>query len=240
MIRLLLADDQVLFVKSLKRVIESSATDMEVVATAADGREVLKILESQQPDIILLDVRMPVLDGVETAKIVREKYPKIQIVMLTTFDNDEYVIESFQYGVVGYILKDIEPHHLISSIRAIHEGSVLISPVIAAQLFNQIRTTEGGRTEGPDLKKATLPDWARSLTPREMEVLRLLARGYNNRRIAEELFIAEQTVCNHVSVIYSKLGIHDRIATMQLVLDSESGKGSPVKDRKEDGGPAAR
>ena len=108
MIKLMLVDDQILLVKSLKRVIESISDDMEIIATAYDGKEALELLKSVQPDIILLDVRMPGMDGVETARIVSTMYPKVQIVMLTTFDDDDYIREALKYGVVGYILKDIE------------------------------------------------------------------------------------------------------------------------------------
>jgi DNA-binding NarL/FixJ family response regulator len=224
MIRLMLVDDQKLLVKSLKRVIESLANDMVVVATASDGNEALELLKSVQPDIILLDVRMPGMDGVETAQLVSTKYPEIQIVMLTTFDDDDYIKEALKYGVVGYILKDIEPTDLISCIRAIDSGSVLISPSVAAKLFNQILHFEKKEKNDTITEADSIPLWMKSLSPREREVLKLIAKGFTNRQIADKLFIAEQTVRNHVSIIYSKLGVHNRISTMKMAMEANLNK----------------
>ena len=224
MIRLMLVDDQKLLVKSLKRVIESMANDMTVVATASDGHEALELLKSKQPDILLLDVRMPGMDGVETARHISEKYPKIQIVMLTTFDDDDYIEEALKYGAVGYILKDIEPIDLISCIRAIDSGSVLISPSVAAKLFNQIQHFEKKEKNNTVTESDSIPPWMKSLSPRERDVLKLIAKGLTNQQIADKLFIAEQTVRNHVSIVYSKLGVHNRITTMQMVLEANLNK----------------
>lgn len=224
MIRLMLVDDQKLFVKSLKRVIESLAEEMTVIGIASDGKEALRQMESVLPDILLLDVRMPGMDGVKTARIVAEKYPDVQVVMLTTFDNDDYIKEALRYGAVGYILKDIEPPDLIASIRAIASGSVLISPSVASKLFNQIQNFEDKERSDEETSVDSIPPWMKSLSPREREVLKLIARGLTNRQIAESLFIAEQTVRNHVSVIYSKLGVHNRITTMQMVMEARINK----------------
>ena len=224
MIRLMLVDDQKLLVKSLKRVIEFMADDMTVIATASDGNEALELLKSVQPDILLLDVRMPGMDGVETARLVSTKYPEIQIVMLTTFDDDDYIKEALKYGVVGYILKDIEPTDLISCIRAIDSGSVLISPSVAAKLSNQIQHLEKEKEGSGDITEDSIPGWMKSLSPRERDVIKLIAKGFTNRQIADKLFIAEQTVRNHVSLIYSKLGVHNRISTMQMAMDANLNK----------------
>lgn len=224
MIRLMLVDDQKLLVKSLKRVIESMDDNMTVVATASDGNEALELLKSVQPDILLLDVRMPGMDGVETARHVSTRYPKIQIVMLTTFDDDDYIKEALKYGVVGYILKDIEPTDLISCIRAIDSGSVLISPSVAAKLFNQIQHFEKKEKNNTITEADSIPPWMKSLSPRERDVLKLIAKGLTNRQIADKLFIAEQTVRNHVSIIYSKLGVHNRISTMKLAMEANLNK----------------
>jgi DNA-binding NarL/FixJ family response regulator len=224
LIKLMLVDDQILLVKSLKRVIESMADDMKVIATAYDGSEAIELLQSVQPDIMLLDVRMPGMDGVETARNVSTMYPKVQIVMLTTFDDDDYIKEALKYGVVGYILKDIEPPDLISCIRAIYSGSVLIAPAIAAKLFKQIQYFEDREKRKADTSGDSIPLWMKALSPREREVLKLIAKGFTNRKIADTLFIAEQTVRNHVSLIYSKLGVHNRISTMQMVIDANLNK----------------
>jgi DNA-binding NarL/FixJ family response regulator len=220
MIQLMLVDDQKLLVKSLKRVIESLTEDMEVIATASNGHEALDLLQTVHPDILLLDVRMPGMDGVETARLVSERYPEIQIVMLTTFDDDDYIKEALEYGAVGYILKDIEPVELVSCIRAIDSGSVLISQSIASKLFNQIQHFEKVKEKSPSLEEDFIPPWLKSLSPRERDVLKLIAKGLTNHQIADQLFIAEQTVRNHVSIIYSKLGVHNRISTMQMALNA--------------------
>ena len=224
MIRLMLVDDQKLFVKSLKRVIESLADEMIVIGIAKDGKDALKQMESVLPDILLLDVRMPGMDGVETARIVSEKYPEVQVVMLTTFDNDDYIKEALKYGAVGYILKDIEPLDLIASIRAIASGSVLISPSVASKLFKQIQSFEDKKQFNEDTSSKSIPVWMKSLSPREKDVLKLIAKGLTNRQIGDTLFIAEQTVRNHVSVIYSKLGVHSRITTMQMAMEAHINK----------------
>lgn len=218
MINILLADDQILFLESLKSVIESRAEDIKVVATASNGHEAVDKVAEFSPDVALLDVRMPEMDGVEAAKQIHQEYPDVSIVMLTTFDDDEYVRDALSYGAVGYLLKDIPPKKLIASIRAVKEGSVMMAPSIAKKLIRQV-SVEPAKSpeEEKEEKKEEKPQWLKDLSRRELEVLKLLAEGYDNRQISEQLCIAEQTVKNHVSEIYSKLGTHSRIKTMKMV-----------------------
>jgi DNA-binding NarL/FixJ family response regulator len=218
-IRVALADDQVLFAQSLKKVIESLADDIHVVGIAHTGIEAIALVEETTPDIILLDVRMPEMDGVSATKVIHEKWPGLFIIILTTFDDDEYVYEALQRGAVGYLLKNIPVEELIQSVRAVNNGSVLLSPSIVEKLVDQAsryRTLDGSQ---PTRDAESLPPWFVELSAREREVLKYIAMGYDNAEIAEAMFIAQQTVRNHVSTIYSKIGEHDRIKLMQKVRD---------------------
>ena len=209
-IKLLLVDDQTLFVESLKTVLKTRAKDMTVIGVANDGPAALAMVAVEQPDIILMDVRMPGMNGVETTRQIKEKYPLIKVLMLTTFDDDDYVVEALKLGAVGYLLKDMPPAELIKAIREVHEGGVLISPKVAAKIVDKLINPVKERS--PNSEQNSL---ANELSNREKEVLRLLAQGLDNKEIAARLFIAEQTVKNHVSVIYSKLGVHDRVQALR-------------------------
>ena len=216
-LRVLLADDQVLFVESLKTVLETRSDDIEVVGIAMSGNEAVRLVMELHPDMVLMDVRMPDMDGVEATKIIREAYPDTQVMMLTTFDDDAYVVEALNHGAAGYVLKDIPPNELIVSLRAVCNGSVIISPPVANKL---LRMKDGDRpAEQSHDEPADTPgrnSFLRYLSKREIEILRLIGKGYDNTLIAKKLSIAEQTVKNHVSVIYSKLNVHNRIQVMKL------------------------
>ena len=213
-VRLILADDQQLFVESLKTVIEARSEHIEVVGIAYNGGEAIKLVQKLRPHIVLMDVRMPVMDGVEATRIICEKYPETQVIMLTTYDDEVYVHDALSKGAVGYLLKETQPSNLIMSILAVKEGSVLISPTIAKKLVKQL---DNPVPLTSTMDKTNQTPWLDDLTRREKEVLLLLAKGCNNKSIADELFITEQTVRNHVSMIYSKIGVHDRIEVMLLV-----------------------
>lgn len=212
-VRVLLADDQVLFVESLKNVLETRTKDIEVVGIARDGAEAIAAVERLRPDVILLDVRMPVLDGVKACKIILKRFPQTHIIMLTTFDDDDYVHEALRDGAVGYLLKDIPPAELIISIRAVKEGTVSISPSIARKLVKKVPERAAGSKP-----VARLPYWMSALSKREKDILLLLSDGKENLEISSILNIAEQTVKNNVSIIYSKLGVDNRIQAMKIFL----------------------
>lgn len=213
-VRVVLADDQKLFVESLKTVIETRSDDIEVVGIALHGKEAVELVRQLRPDIVLMDVRMPVMDGVEATQIICQKYPETQVIMLTTYDDEVYVHDALSKGAVGYLLKETQPSNLIMSILAVKEGSVLISPTIAKKLVKQL-DNPCAYTSAPSRTNQT--PWLDELTKREKEVLLLLAKGYNNKAIADTLYIEEQTVRNHISTIYSKIGVHDRIEVMLIV-----------------------
>jgi DNA-binding NarL/FixJ family response regulator len=211
-IRLLIVDDQVMFLESLSTFLRNYAEDIEVVGTARNGREALEKAAALRPDIVLLDVHMPVMDGVEATGRLIESQPGVRILILSTYDEDEYVRKALKQGAAGYLLKDISPTELIASIRALKSGAVQISPQIVAKLMKSVIAEE----PSPEREIAERFEWFKSLTPREREVFTLIATGYDNAQIAEELHMAEHTVRNHVSMIYSKLGVQDRFQIIQL------------------------
>lgn len=214
-IKVLLVDDQVLFVESLKTVLNTRAEDLSVVGVANDGQAALALALQEQPDVVLMG--LPVMDGVESTRLIREKLPGTRVLILTTFDDDEYVIEALRLGAVGYILKDIPPEELISAIRTVHEGGVLIAPKVAAKIAEKSAgAQDGGKSRATG---DAPPQWLQELSPREKEVLRLLAEGYDNREIAARLYLAEQTVKNHVSALYDKMGVKDRIHAIRMAAE---------------------
>ncbi len=214
---ILLADDQRLFVDNLKIVLESRMKDVRIVGIAANGAEAVRMTEALQPSIVLMDVRMPVMDGVAATRIVHRRHPEIRIVMLTTFDDDEYVHQALEYGAVGYILKTASPSELISSLAAVRDGAVLLSPSVADKL---LRREQAPRAPSPVLMtREEMEAVLRTLTPREREFLHLISLAYDNRHIAEKLFIAEQTAKNAISSIMAKVGVSRRTQLMRFYED---------------------
>jgi len=206
-IRVLIADDQAMFAEGLKTILESRAPDIEVTSIVRDGREAWEAVAASAPDIVLMDVRMPVMDGVEATKRIHAAYPDVRIVVLTTFDDDEYVKLSLANGAIGYLLKNRPPAELIASIRAVQGGILQIDPAVSKALIRDITARELDDDE-------FLRDLY-SLTHREREVLRLLVQACDNHQIGARLGIAEQTVRNYVSSIYTKLGIVNRLEVMR-------------------------
>jgi len=204
-IRLLLVDDQQLFVESLEYVFKSLASDIEVVGIAYDGLEAVEVAGMVEPDVILMDVRMPKMDGVEAARILHYKMPHIHVVMLTTFQDDEYVHFALKYGAAGYLLKNMPPADLVAAVRTVMSGAKLFAEDVATALI---------QGESPSDRLESI---ASSLSKREMEVLQLVLKPMNNRQIAKELGVAEQSVRNYISSIYSKFGINDRMQLIQTL-----------------------
>lgn len=205
-IRLLLVDDQYLFLESLKLVLSTLAPDFEIVGTALNGQEALKILDTERADVVLLDVYMPVMDGVAAVKAMARKHPETAVIMLTTFEDDEYVTEALAHGAKGYLLKNIPPQMLVTAVRAVRSGSVLIDPDIARSLVHHLKERSG--VDGS--ASQALPEWFYQLTPKERTVVKLILRGLSNKEIAAEINVAEQTVRNYVSSVYDKLGVDCR------------------------------
>lgn len=212
MIQILLVDDQSLFVESLKASLQTYVDDIKVVGIAKNGVEAVLMAAELAPEIILMDVHMPVMNGVEATIKIREANDKIKIIMLSTYDEDEYVRDALRHGAVGYLLKDISPTELIAAIRALQSGIVQISPHIASKLINQMYDETSPKYE--ESRKRF--EWFETLTGREKEIFGLIATGYDNKQIAEKLVLAEQTVRNNISTIYSKLEVKDRFEIIQL------------------------
>jgi DNA-binding NarL/FixJ family response regulator len=201
-IRILLVDDQRLMREGL-RVLLALEPDLEVIGEAEDGAVALNAYEALQPDVVLMDVRMPGMDGVEATWRLRERWPKARIVILTTFDDDEYVFEALRAGALGYLLKDVSGHDLAQAVRTVAAGGALIQPSVAAKVVAEFaRMAPPARDADAGL--------AEPLSEREVQILRLLAGGLTNRQIAERLSMAEGTIKNYVTNILGKLGARDR------------------------------
>jgi len=201
-IRILLVDDQRLMREGLRILLELEA-DLKVVGEAENGEAALEVYATLQPDVVLMDVRMPGMDGVETTWRLRERWPEARVIILTTFDDDEYVFEGLRAGAQGYLLKDVSGHNLAEAVRTVAAGGALIEPSVARKVV-----AEFARLAPPARAPETgLPE---PLSNREREILRLLARGLSNRQIATRLSLAEGTVKNYVTNILQKLGARDR------------------------------
>jgi DNA-binding NarL/FixJ family response regulator len=214
-IRVLIADDQVMIRDGLATLL-ASAPDIEVIGQAGDGHEAVVMARDLKPDVIVMDIRMPAMDGLAaTEKIVggdpADDAPKVLV--LTTFDLDEYVYEALGAGASGFLLKDASAADLISGVRIVAAGDALLAPSITRRLISDFARRR--RHERPR------PEATASLTPRELDVLRLIARGLSNMEIASELFLAEQTVKTHVGHVLTKLGLRDR--TQAVVYAYENG-----------------
>ncbi|MGZ4359051.1 MAG: response regulator [Gaiellaceae bacterium] len=210
MIRVLIADDQEL-VRTGFRVILTAEPDIEVVGEAGDGREAIEVATAVSPDVVLMDIRMPNLDGIEaTRRIARgERSPRVLI--LTTFDLDEYVYEALRAGASGFLLKDAGADELLHAVRVVAAGEALLSPSITRRLIEDYARRPPAREQPAALVE---------LTPRELEVLRLIARGLSNREIARDLVVGDATVKTHVARIFTKLDLHDRAQAVVLAYES--------------------
>lgn len=212
MTKIVLVDDHQLFVESLKTIIEDRTNDMKVVGVSYDGSEALSVVKKHEPDIVLMDVRMPGVDGVEAVKQIHESNPNVKIVMLTTYDDDEYVKQAIKNGAIGYLLKDVPPRELFNAVRAIKDGAFLVSSKVMNKVFSDsTNDVYHGMKEEEDL-----PEWYLSLTRKERHVMRLVIEGYNNQEISEEVNLAVQTVKNYLSSIYDKLEAHNRIEAIKI------------------------
>jgi len=211
-IRVLIVDDHALFRRGLEMVL-AEESDIELVGEASDGAEAVDKAGEALPDVVLMDIRMPRSSGIEACRAMKEETPSAKIVMLTISDEEEDLFEAIRAGASGYLLKDIPYDEVADVVRAVHGGQSLINPSMAAKLL-----TEFAALAKRDSEERTQRVPAPRLTDREMEVLRLVARGMNNRDIAKELFISENTVKNHVRNILEKLQIHSRMEAVMVAV----------------------
>jgi DNA-binding NarL/FixJ family response regulator len=205
-IRVLVADDQPLVRRGLRTILESEP-DLEVVGEAADGAEAVARAERMAPDVVLMDVRMPGMDGLEATRRIEEP----AVIVLTTFDHDEYLFEALRAGASGFLLKDAPPERIVEAIRTVHRGDALLAPEVTRRVIEEFATR--GAAAGP-------PPGFDELTAREVEVFGLLARGRSNGEIATDLFLSEATVKTHVGRILLKLGLRDRVEVVICAYES--------------------
>lgn len=198
-ISVLLADDHVLFRQALRHLLEMER-DINVVAEASDGAAAIALVEEHHPDVVLLDISMPAMDGIIATARLREEYPEIGIIILTMFAEDTHIIRAIRAGANGYLLKNTESARVIDAIRAVSRGQSILEPSLVAKLLAEFRKMSDDRT----------PSNASGLTDRELELLRLVARGLSNKEIASTLELAESTVKNRLSILFEKLDVKDR------------------------------
>ena len=210
--RILLIDDQVLFVESLRSVITTRAPDMEVVGVAYRAREGIALALELKPDIVLMDVRMPETDGVEAAGIVIDALPETKVIMLTTYDDDQYVKQAIANGAFGYLLKDVPPDDLINSIRAIGSGNF----IVAAEIAQKVIHPQTGDAYHGGIGDSDLPEWYYVLSRKERQILRSVVEGYTNDEIAVTVNLAPQTVKNYISRMYEEVGVHGRLNLIKV------------------------
>lgn len=202
MIRVLLVDDQSLIRQGLKALLELEP-DLQVVGEAENGQTAIARVETLQPNVVLMDVRMPIMDGVAATREIVQRFPGTKILMLTTFDDDEYIAQALRYGASGYLLKDTPSEELATAIRGVHKGYAQLGPGLMEKVMAKVSAPAPTTPIEP-------PSGWEELTPREREVLRSIARGASNREIAKTLHISEGTVKNHVTNILSRLNLRDR------------------------------
>jgi DNA-binding NarL/FixJ family response regulator len=208
----LIADDQALMRAGFRMILEAEP-DLEVVGEAANGREAVTEARRLRPDVVMMDVRMPEMDGIEATRRLLDGNNDTKVVMLTTFDMDEYVYEALRAGASGFLLKDVPPEQLVAGIRSVASGDSLLAPSVTRRLIQEFvrRPPDALRTPSPELTR---------LTAREVEVLQMMARGRSNAEIAIEFFISETTVKTHVAHVLAKLGVRDRVQAVVFAYES--------------------
>ncbi len=206
-IKVLICDDQDIVRQGLQLILETSP-GIEVVGMAEDGAEALELIPKTQPDVVLMDLKMPGMNGIQATRLIHDRYPAIHVLALTTFDADEWVFDAIRSGAAGYLLKDTPRDRLVEAIRDTIEGKTHVDPAVAGKLLSKLR-------QGPASVSTAV---ANSLSEREREILSLLAQGLNNADIATRLYLSEGTVRNYVSSIFGKLGVSDRTQAAVLAM----------------------
>lgn len=203
MIKVMIADDQEIVRAGLKMIL-SLHEEIEIVGEASNGEELLRMIERKTPEVVLMDIRMPVMNGIEATKLLKEKYPGIKIVILTTFNEDQYIFKGLQYGADGYLLKDSGSKDLVEAIKSAVRGDILLNPNITKKVIQALRSRKP-ETENDEVMKQL-----NTLTPRELEVTKQVLQGKTNKDIAKDLFVTEGTVKNYVSKVLEKMNSNSR------------------------------
>ena len=208
MIRVIICDDQEMICEGLRAIL-GTASDIAVVAIAHDGAEAVDLVGQHRPDVVLMDLKMPGMNGIQATRQIKDRFPEVRVLALTTYDADEWVFDAIRSGADGYLLKDTPRAQLIAALRGTAAGATHVDPKVAGKLFARV-----AQQAAPPAEPAAL----RSLTERELDVLRLLARGLNNADIARRLYLSEGTVRNYVSNVLAKLDVADRTQAAILAL----------------------
>ena len=203
MIKVLLVDDQDILVEGLKLIL-GREEDIQIVGTANNGRKAYEACRSHRPDVVLMDIKMPEVSGVEATGMIKKDFPEVKIIVLTTFNDDEYIYDALKSGASGYMLKDASPSEIAGAVRTVYNGGALIQSSVAVKVLDKFsELARGDRSKQKDSR-------AELLTDREKEICRLIAEGKNNREIADELYLSEGTVKNHITRVLIKLDLRDR------------------------------
>jgi DNA-binding NarL/FixJ family response regulator len=205
--KILLCDDQAVIRDGLEMLL-TLEKDFQVVGTAQDGAEAVELAAQKQPDLILMDLKMPGTNGIEATRQIHAKFPNMKILVLTTYDDDEWVFDAIRAGASGYLLKDTPRQKIVEAIRGTMDGKSFLDPAIAGKLMNQVASNQ----------KQPASLLTEKLTERELDVLRLIAKGFNNNDVAAQLHLSEGTVRNHVSAILEKLGVSDRTQAAVIAI----------------------
>ncbi len=208
MIRILICDDQVVVREGLNTILSSANANLEIVGLATDGADALDLVSQTHPDVVLMDLKMPHMNGVQATRKILAEYPNVRVLVLTTYDVDEWVFDAIRAGAAGYLLKDTDQETLVKAIYDVYEGKTPIDPQVAGKLFSQV-------AQSTPRSKSNL---AEKLSQRELEVLNLLGKGFSNAQIAKQLFLTEGTVRNYLSAIFAKLNVSDRTQAAVLAL----------------------
>ncbi len=206
MIRVIVCDDQEIVCQGLTTILNNDPS-IRVIATANDGGEALARIEEDQPDLILMDLKMPGMNGIQATRQIRQRFPQVKVLVLTTYDDDEWLFDALRSGAAGYLLKDTPSTELIKAIKGTVKGNTFVDPAVAGKIINNLSPNK------QPLKESQI-----QLSDRESEIIQLLARGLTNADIARELFLSEGTVRNYTSSIFSKLGVNDRTQAVITAL----------------------
>ena len=214
MIKLLLADDQDILTEGLKLIL-GSEEDIEIVGTADNGKKAYELCRIRKPDLVLMDIQMPEVNGVEATAMIKKDFPNIKIIVLTTFNDDEYIYEALKNGASGYLLKDTSPGEILKAVRTVYRGGALIPSDVAVKVidkFSQLAQKTEYKYIDPRVEL---------LTDREIEICRLIAEGKSNKEISEELFLSQGTVKNHITKILLKLDLRDRTQLAIFTINND-------------------
>lgn len=223
MIKVAIVEDQEILRKSLKIVIES-ISDIEIIGTAENGEKAIALCESENIDILLMDIQMPVMDGVKATEEIKKRWPNIKIIILTTFQDVTHVLNALNAGAEGYILKAVDPEFLVQGIKMVYHGGSLIPQQLAKEVFAQIQSTKNEQSRQPDLNSIKNPY---ELNNQELKVLKCLTQRLSNKDIAAKMFLSVGTVKNYVSNIYSKLNVKNRSSAIMKAMEE-----SLIEDNK--------